>query len=148
MCSSEESPQVNSDDTLEQVFVYGTLRAGGSFRPLVDHLVTAQAGGTIRGCMYHFAAEGSRGEYPFIVEGDSTVRGELLSFSDWERALVILDRIEGYPHLYTRKVVTVSLDSGGERQAQCYFIRPEAERRGLAIESGDWLLESEIKEAE
>ena len=130
------------------MFVYGTLRVGGRFRPLVDHLVASQVGGSIRGCMYHFAAEGSRGDYPFIVEGDSIVRGEVLGFSDWELAIEVLDRIEGAPHLYTRKIVSVILDDGNSLRAQCYFIRPEAEQRGLAIESGDWLLESEIEEAE
>jgi len=98
--------------------------------------------------MYHFAAEGSRGDYPFIVEGDSIVRGEVLGFSEWELAIEILDRIEGAPHLYTRKTVSVLLDDGASLRAQCYFIRPEAEERGLAVESGDWLLESEIEEAE
>ena len=98
--------------------------------------------------MYHFAPAGSRGEYPFIVPGDSLVHGEVLSFTDWPQALAILDRIEGHPVLYTRQVVTACFPDGSEAQAQCYFIRPEAEQRGLEIESGDWLLESEIEEAE
>lgn len=148
MCSSEESPQPVSKEAPRRVFVYGTLRTGGRFRPLVDPLVETQVGGTVRGCMYHFAAEGSRGDYPFIIPGDSIVHGEVLSFSDWGRALELLDRIEGYPHLYTRKVVKVTLPGGATQLAQCYFIRPEAERRGLAIESGDWSLESSIEEAE
>ena len=148
MCSSEESPGSIPEEPPCQVFVYGTLRAGGRFRPLGDHLVTSQVGGSIRGCIYHFAAEGSRGDYPFIVEGDSLVRGEVLGFSDWELAIELLDRIEGAPHLYTRPTVSVLLDDGSSLPAQCYFIRPEAEQRGLAIESGDWLLESEIEEAE
>ncbi len=98
--------------------------------------------------MYHFAAAGSRGEYPFIVPGDSVVHGEVLSFTDWPQALAILDRIEGHPVLYTREVVRVLYADGSEDGAQCYFIRPEAQQRGLEIESGDWLLESEVKEAE
>ena len=98
--------------------------------------------------MYHFAAAGSRGEYPFIVPGDSVVHGEVLSFSDWPQALAILDRIEGHPLFYSREVVKVLYADGGEARAQCYFIRPEAQQRGLEIESGDWLLESEVKEAE
>ena len=72
----------------------------------------------------------------------------MLGFSVWESSIEILDRIEGAPHLYTRKTVSVILDDGTSLRAQCYFIRPEAEQRGLAIESGDWLLESEIEEAE
>ena len=147
MQSSEESIQPNPGDAPLRVFVYGTLRAGGRFRPQVDHLVNTQEGGSIRACMYHFADEGSRGEYPFIVRGDSVVYGEVLTFKDWERALEVLDRIEGYPHLYTREVVIVTC-AGGTLRAQCYFIRPGAERRGLLIESGDWMLESEIEEAE
>ena len=131
MRSSEESIQPNPGDAPLRVFVYGTLRAGGRFRPQVDHLVNTQEGGSIRACMYHFADEGSRGEYPFIVRGDSVVYGEVLTFKDWERALEVL--------------VTWA---GGTRRAQCYFIRPGAERRGLLIESGDWMLESEIEEAE
>ena len=98
--------------------------------------------------MYHFAPAGSRGEYPFIVPGDSLVQGEVLSFTDWPQALAILDRIEGHPVFYTRVVVRVRYADGSEAEAQCYFIRPEAEQRGLEVESGDWLLESEVEEAE
>jgi gamma-glutamylcyclotransferase (GGCT)/AIG2-like uncharacterized protein YtfP len=98
--------------------------------------------------MYHFAPAGSRGEYPFVVPGDSLVHGEVLAFTDWPQALAILDRIEGHPVFYTRQVVRVRYAAGGEAEAQCYFIRPEAEQRGLEIESGDWLLESEIEETE
>lgn len=98
--------------------------------------------------MYHFAPAGSKGSYPFIEPGDSLVHGEVLAFSDWPGALAILDRIEGCPALYTREVVTVRYEDGSEAGAQCYFIRAGAECRGLAIESGDWLLESEIEEAE
>ena len=147
MRSSEESPQPAPGENPRSVFVYGTLRAGGRFRPEVEHLVDTWERGTIQACMYHFAAEGSRGDYPFIVRGDSVVHGEVLTFKDWERALEILDRIEGCPHLYTREVVIVTC-VGGTLRAQCYFIRPGAERRGLLIESGDWMLESEIEEAE
>ena len=147
MQASEESPQPAPAEAPRRVFVYGTLRVGGRFRPQVEHLVDTQERGTIRACMYHFAAEGSRGEYPFIVRGDSVVHGEVLSFKDWERALEILDHIEGYPHFYTREVVTVSCGDATQ-EAQCYFIRPEAERRGLAIASGDWMLDLEIEEAE
>ena len=85
---------------------------------------------------------------PFIVPGDSLVHGEVLAFTDWPQALAILDRSEGHPVFYTRQVVRVRYAAGGEAEAQCYFIRPEAEQRGLEIESGDWLLESEIEETE
>ena len=82
------------------------------------------------------------------MPGDSLVQGEVLSFTDWPQALAILARIEGHPVFYTRVVVRVRYAAGSEAEAQCYFIRSEAEQRGLEIESGDWLLESEVKEAE
>lgn len=148
MRSEEKSSLETPGNTPERVFVYGTLRSGGRYRPQVEHLVQSGRRATIRACMYHFAPAGSRGDYPFIVPGDSIVHGEVLAFSDWPQALAILDRIEGCPALYTREVVPVCYQDGGAAEAQCYFIRAGAECRGLAIESGDWLLESEIEEAE
>ena len=129
------------DDSCEQVFVYGTLRAGQPFRSYVDELVTETRNGSIRARMYHFATRGARGEWPFIVPGDHEVRGELLSFRDFCAAIEILDRVEDCPDLYVRKVVDVRLDDGASARGWVYFIRPGKEEWGRAIPSGDWVAE-------
>jgi gamma-glutamylcyclotransferase (GGCT)/AIG2-like uncharacterized protein YtfP len=125
---------------LDRVFVYGTLRLGGRYRPLIDEFVVTSRPATVRARMYHFAPPGSRGEYPFIEPSDGVVHGEVLVLRDLARALEVLDRIEEAPDLYERRVVEVTYaDDGSTGPALAYFIRGGRERRGLAVLSGDWL---------
>ncbi len=128
----------------ERVFVYGTLRRGQAFRPAVEHLITEAIDATIRARMYHFAEDGSRGEWPFIVPGDDVIVGEVLAFSDFTEALRLLDDVEDYPDLYTREVVSATLverglEGGKLVDAWAYFIQPGQEKWGRTIPGGDWV---------
>ena len=129
---------------LQQVFVYGTLRQGGLYRPRIEPFVERSRPGWIRARMYHFAPRGSRGRWPYIVAGDDAVRGELLELRLFDTALGVLDRIEDYPRLYDRRETAVWLDEAPEHPvtALVYWIVPEAAQEGRYIASGDWTAET------
>lgn len=99
----------------QAVFVYGTLRKGGSnhFRmEAADFL----GRGNIAGRMWKIDW------YPILIRGgDTTVRGELYLVS--EENLALLDEFEGItpdsakPREYRRVKTTVTLNCGGQREA-------------------------------
>ena len=126
----------------EKVFVYGSLRRGQKYRYLIDAHVVKEQSATIRGEMYHYAAAaGGQGEFPYLTPGDDVIQGEVLTFRDFQEALRVMDRLEGYPEIYVRRVVPVEYTSGGKDRALVYFIRPGCEKPGRRIASGDWLRE-------
>ena len=90
-----------------KVFVYGTLKVGGRFSVHVDEMREEVVPHTLHGYeMYSI-----NGMYPAIKEGDGTVYGEIHTLD--EKALPILDRIEGYNvgnkegSLYLRETILV-----------------------------------------
>ena len=92
--------------------------------------------------MFHYSPSAEEpGPYPYIVPGDRLIRGEALTFSDFRRAVEILDRIEDCPRLFVRRTVTVTYPDGGTEPAQVYFIHPGEESPGPEVEDGDWLEE-------
>lgn len=132
-------PDSTSAETADRhVFVYGTLRRGGSnditrFRPAPRWLGEAE----IAGSMYDF------GRYPGVVlGGPGRVVGEVYVISAaLER---VLDEIEEvYPQQsdeYFRREVSVTL---GSQWVTClvYAINPRhvQARRAPLLSSGDWL---------
>jgi len=87
------------------------------------------------------------GIYPAAVpaDGDSArVRGEVYEIKDGAAVLQILDEIEGYSpsdpetSLYTRRVTTVTLDSGTAVEAWAYFYNAPL-GRAERIPSGNYL---------
>lgn len=73
------------------LFVYGTLKKGGSNFWRVEKLVTAALRGwTISGQLYN------AGSYPgLIVPGDRSIRGEILVSEAFDELLRITDELEG-----------------------------------------------------
>lgn len=75
-----------------KLFVYGTLRKGGSNHALIEPYLHASQPYQIHGRLYDVG-----GEYPVLVwdpAEPALVRGELLTVS--EQALGPIDRLEGY----------------------------------------------------
>jgi gamma-glutamylcyclotransferase (GGCT)/AIG2-like uncharacterized protein YtfP len=110
------------------VFVYGTLRKGGSnhFRMAACELVGQ---GTISGKMHRISW------YPALVRGGSgRVTGELYLVP--EHQLQALDQFEGPS--YRRSEVPVLLDSGEEKTAWVWEWDAEL-GNAEPIEGGDWL---------
>jgi gamma-glutamylcyclotransferase (GGCT)/AIG2-like uncharacterized protein YtfP len=144
--SAEQHHQDKKD--IRQVFVYGTLREYGSNRHWVNkYLQTCTRKCYFEGAtMYHYDPQNRGGSlgapygYPYVVErGSDNIIGEILTFTDWEAALDQLDRIEGYPAFYDRRVKTVTLEDGRKVEAWVYFMQPSQVRQGRAIPTGDWI---------
>lgn len=97
------------------VFVYGTLRQGGTYHHLMQparflgHAVTRE-----RYALY-------LASYPCVVRRQrvSGIRGEVYAVPP--PTLDRLDELEGHPREYCRDQVAVRLDDGGETLAWLYF---------------------------
>jgi gamma-glutamylaminecyclotransferase len=114
-----------------RIFVYGTLRRGGS-----NHHLMVEGGAEL--------AEYARtrpefvlldlGPHPAMVAGGSTsVTGEVYVVSDALRER--LDRLEDHPRWYTRIMITLDGDC---QEAEAY-VMPSRPPDAKPIESGDWL---------
>jgi gamma-glutamylcyclotransferase (GGCT)/AIG2-like uncharacterized protein YtfP len=125
----------------DRLFVYGTLMAGFSRRPLLGPAVLEGAA-RLRGALYDF------GPYPgLVLEGHGWVVGELYRVPDLPARLGRLDREECYDpadpgrSLYVRRLATVELVGGGARDAWVYEFNREGGRAVLSgprVEAGDW----------
>jgi gamma-glutamylcyclotransferase (GGCT)/AIG2-like uncharacterized protein YtfP len=113
------------------VAVYGSLKKGFHnhcyFGPSDTQLGT--------GYVSDFAMF-SMGGYPMIVPGYEQVRVEVYEVG--ETTFCALDALEGFPHFYDRKRVTVHLDNGDKVKAWIYFGRPEQVQNCPKVESGNW----------
>ena len=115
------------------IFIYGTLRRGGSAHHLMQG-AEFKMKGSISGRLIHID------QYPGLIHCDKQrVNGELYQVSD---ALISeLDRYEGCfespPH-YLREEIEVLLENGETTSAQVYvFQLPEPHHE--EIECGDWI---------
>ena len=90
-----------------RVFVYGTLKRGGSnHRFLTGQSFEGEAATLPRYRLY------DRGPYPCLVDNESgvAVRGEVWAVDD--ATLRRLDEYEGVPTLYTRKEIALAGEPG------------------------------------
>jgi len=131
------------------VFFYGTLLTefGRCRRAGIDSSLTFVGRGAIKGALFDL------GLYPAAVPAEEgVVRGDVYRVADPERVMARLDEIEGAAPpdgqpdaaLYTRTVVSVTLDGGGAEDAWVYFYNAplgQSER----IPSGDYRLHMQGK---
>ena len=90
-----------------KVFVYGTLKKGGRFNSVFDE--ESFIGNATLNKHQMFAPPGRF--FPHVIESDDEdkiIEGEVYEIN--QKTLQQLDWIEGYPDLYDRKKVEVSLD--------------------------------------
>jgi gamma-glutamylcyclotransferase (GGCT)/AIG2-like uncharacterized protein YtfP len=114
-------------------------------------------GSLMRDCsLHHFLSDGrfdgdasadgrliSLGEYPGLIDGAGTVRGELYAFTDLPAALDVLDDVENFDPAnpegseFVRDSRRVQRNNGTEDRAWLYVYN---QPRGSApiIPSGDW----------
>jgi gamma-glutamylcyclotransferase (GGCT)/AIG2-like uncharacterized protein YtfP len=86
------------------VFVYGTLKSGERNAASITPVLRGPAV-LFKGSLFHLPAPAG---YPVLyLDGPGPVKGELLRFSDARAALGEMDRLEGYPGLFTRSVAEV-----------------------------------------
>jgi len=112
------------------VYVYGTLRQGEinhtRFLRGLEPITTQHIGGF---SMY------TRGAFPIVVPSDNTndIVVELYEVS--AGTMKNLDRLEGYPHFYNRKIVKTP----DGRDAWIYYLERRPHGGDTHIESGDWI---------
>lgn len=115
-----------------RIFVYGTLRKGGSnFGLMKDANFIAK--GTVGGVLLDY------GGYPALVSrphGYTLVHGEIYDVD--APTLARLDKMEGHPHYYRRTMLAVNLGSAHTYPADTYVpVKPDLS--APVIESGDWI---------
>jgi len=117
------------ENTKHYLFVYGTLKRGGSRHWILDgfpFLGRAKAKGFV---LYDL------GPYPAMVYGDGVVYGEVYEVSD--EAIKALDWVEGVPVLYRRELIEVVLENGLPLKAWAYIYNGNV--KGYPrIEDGEW----------
>jgi gamma-glutamylcyclotransferase (GGCT)/AIG2-like uncharacterized protein YtfP len=118
--------------SVDQLFVYGTLRTGQRAHGLLAPHVRASEPAWCRGTMYGFATG-----YPGVVLAGSTrIVGEVVGLTDPAAAFVALDAYEGDE--FARVVAEVEV-MGGVRRAWIYVLSdPALTQLGSLIDSGDW----------
>lgn len=112
------------------IAVYGTLRKDeGNHRFAANAISNRPC--TLKGTLY----DTGYGFPAFVQEGDSQVAGELIevTLADWAG----IDRLEGYPRLYDRKLINVTLEDGTTVKAWAYIMN-EMPVQAKVINSGDW----------
>jgi len=138
-------------DSADGLFVYGTLREGGSNHAwLMRTQPEGITGAWVAGRLFHLAAG-----YPALVPGPEPdtpapgpgwVRGEFVGYDDerdLDSALADLDPLEGVEEgLFTREILPVALEGGQRYQAWAYVFHverlPRLEREAVEVRDGDW----------
>lgn len=133
------------------LFVYGTLREGGSRHAwLMRTHPEGLTGAWMAGRLFHLPAG-----YPALVPGlepaapppgPGWVRGDFVGYGDereLESALSDLDPLEGVEEgLFTREILPVALEGGLRYRAWAYVFHverlPRLEREAVEVPGGDW----------
>lgn len=118
------------------VAVYGTLLAGEHNSSLIP-IDTPRTPCTIKGTLFDTGYG-----YPAFdpkstkdSKNNKPVQAELVTVSP--EVFGNLDRLEGYPHLYTRKQIYTYLPDGTKKRAWVYIMR-DLPANARIIESGSW----------
>jgi gamma-glutamylcyclotransferase (GGCT)/AIG2-like uncharacterized protein YtfP len=131
------------------VFAYGTLRPGEHNYGIVEAYVFRHEPASLDNASLYYGPG-----FPYLVEGGTEVRGELLyiSVADWPQAIRALDYLEGIDtgntvnghYQRVQKFVTCVNENGelGARRAWVYMAGVHSANRarlsGALIKSGDW----------
>jgi len=128
-------------EPLDLLFVYGSLRRGFGLHSVLAGLGARQVGkGSVGGRLFNL------GHYPGAepsAAATDRAHGEVYRLANPERALQVLDRVEGLQpgapsaSLYRREAAEVTLENGATAQAWVYWLArwPGPKRR---IVSGDY----------
>lgn len=114
------------------LFVYGSLRPGMSLWPEISDAVADARPGSVPGRLHWHAG----GQWPLLLPGEGTVRGELLRLRPGAAAnRVIVD--EELRYGYDLRWVEVALDEGAREQG-VVLVWPHRTEIGAAIRGGDY----------
>jgi gamma-glutamylcyclotransferase (GGCT)/AIG2-like uncharacterized protein YtfP len=123
-----------SNEVLDRLFVYSTLRTGQTARSLIANHVARCVPASTTGEIYAFPMG-----YAGLVETErpNRVIGEVLWLTDLPATFGLLDAYEGDD--FARVIKQVELSSGEELWAWIYVLAdPDTAGHGALIEHGDW----------
>ena len=132
--SFEVRRQTGSNEVIDRLFVYATLRQGQTARSLIANQITRSAQAWTTGAIYVFPMG-----YAGFVEADEPHRvvGEVLWLTELPATFGLLDAYEG--HDFARVIKQVTLESGEPVWCWLYVLAdPDAAQHGRRIEHGDW----------
>jgi gamma-glutamylcyclotransferase (GGCT)/AIG2-like uncharacterized protein YtfP len=133
--SLEARRTTGSNEVLDRLFVYSTLRTGQTARALITNQVARCVPASMPGEIYAFPT-GSAG----LLEAQLPCRviGEVLWLTDLPATFGLLDAYEGDD--FARVIKQVDLESGEALWAWVYVMAdPDMARHGTRIEHGDWV---------
>jgi gamma-glutamylcyclotransferase (GGCT)/AIG2-like uncharacterized protein YtfP len=123
-----------SDEALDRLFVYATLRQGQTARSLIANHISRSVKASTTGAIYAFPMG-----YAGFVEAEPPLRveGELLWLNELAAAFGLLDAYEGEE--FARVIRQVTLENGEPVWCWIYVLSdPGAIKHGTLIEHGDW----------
>jgi gamma-glutamylcyclotransferase (GGCT)/AIG2-like uncharacterized protein YtfP len=132
--SFEVRRTTGSNDVVDRLFVYATLRQGQTARSLLANQITRSVTAWTTGSLYVFPT----GYGGFVdAEPPARVVGELLWLTELPATFGLLDAYEGEEFVRVIKQVTPA--TGEPVWAWIYVLSdPEAIKHGTLIEHGDW----------
>jgi gamma-glutamylcyclotransferase (GGCT)/AIG2-like uncharacterized protein YtfP len=132
--SFEVERTTGSNDVVDRLFVYATLRQGQTAHSLIANQIARSAKASTTGAMYAFSMG-----YAGLIEVSEPRRviGELLWLTELPATFGLLDAYEGEE--FARVIKQVTLDTGEPVWSWIYVLSdPEAVKHGSLIEHGDW----------
>jgi len=136
--SFEVRRQTGSNEVVDRLFVYATLRQGQTAHSLIANQITRCEPASTTGAIYVFPMG-----YAGFVEADPKadpplrVVGEVLWLTELPATFGLLDAYEGAE--FARVIKQVTLSSGEAVWAWIYVLAdPDAVRHGQLLEGGDW----------
>src|SRR3954470_3673789 len=130
--SLEARRTTGSNEVLDRLFVYSTLRTGQTARSLIANQVARCVTASTQGAIYAFSMG-----YAGLVEADPARRviGEVLWLTDLPATFGLLDAYEGDD--FARVIKQVELDTGEALWVWIYVLAdPDTARHGTLIEHG------------
>ena len=132
--SFEVRRTTGSNEVVDRLFVYATLREGQTARSLIANQITRCVKASTTGAIYVFPMG-----YAGLVETPEPTRvmGELLWLTELPATFGLLDAYEGED--FARVLKQVTLDTGESVWSWIYVLTdPGAIKHGTLIEHGDW----------
>lgn len=132
--SFEVRRQTGSNEVIERLFVYATLRQGQTAHSLIANQITRCEPAWTTGAIYVFPMG-----YAGFVDADEPLRviGEVLWLTELAATFGLLDAYEGQE--LARVIKQVTLVSGEPVWTWIYVLSdPDAVRHGRLLEGGDW----------
>lgn len=132
--SFEVRRTTGSNEVVDRLFVYATLRQGQTARSLIANQISRSVRASTTGAIYAFPMG-----YAGFIETPTPARvvGELVWLTELPATFGLLDAYEGED--FARVIRQVTLETGEPLWSWIYVLSdPESITHGTLIEHGDW----------